>query len=273
MAPQQSAALRALRSELTALADPSRVAPLARFFKTGPGEYAAGDRFLGLTVPQVRGVVRRHRDLPLPDAEALLLRGAHEERLCALLILVEAYRRGDPARRQAVFDLYLRRTDRINNWDLVDSSAEHIVGPHVEDAAERRALLTRLAASPLLWERRIAMLATFHDIKRGRPDDALAVAELLLADRHDLIHKAVGWMLREIGQRCDAAQLRAFLDRHGAAMPRTALRYAIERLPEAERRRYLTRTRAGARPSGPAGAGRASSRGAARARGAGSPGT
>lgn len=229
--------LTELRAELRALADPTRAEGNARFFRTGPGEYGEGDRFLGVTVPQVRVVVRRHRALPLADALALLDSAWHEERLCAVLLLVERHARGDDAERRAVLDAYLARAAaQVNNWDLVDASAAQIVGPNV--GAGDLALLDRLAASASLWERRIAMVATLHHIRAGDPRPAFHVAERLLADRHDLIHKAAGWMLREAWKR-DPAATEAFLRRHLARLPRTTLRYAIERVPEAERRRWL----------------------------------
>jgi 3-methyladenine DNA glycosylase AlkD len=224
---------------LEALGDPVRAEGVARFFKTGPGEYGHGDRFLGLRVPQVRALAREYRDLPLAETATLLRSPWHEARLLALLILVGLYQRGDEAARAAIHRLYLRSTASINNWDLVDCSAEHIVGPHAP--AVRRALLRRLARSSNLWERRIAMLATFHDIKVRRFAEPLAIAGLLVNDRHDLIHKAVGWMLREVGNR-DRAVEEAFLRKHAATMPRTMLRYATEKFPEPLRQKYLKRS-------------------------------
>jgi 3-methyladenine DNA glycosylase AlkD len=218
-------------------ADPAHALALRRFFKTGPGQYGEGDRFLGIRVPSLRALAREYEGLPLSEARALLASDWHEARLLALLILVRQHHRGTPLERQRIFRLYLRSTGRINNWDLVDCSAPQIAGPHL--LGEQRARLTKLAQSPKLWERRIAMLATFHGIKRGDYGPALEIAERLLADQHDLIHKAVGWMLREVGNR-DRATAEAFLRGHAARMPRTALRYAIERFPEAERRRYLS---------------------------------
>jgi len=220
--------LAKLKRRLRTLAHPERAAHSQRFFKTAPGQYGHGDKFLGLTVPMMRGVVREFRDLPLADAEALLASPWHEDRLVALMILVEQYRR-TPGARNAIYRLYLARTDRINNWDLVDVSAANIVGAHL--AERSRKPLLRLAKSKSLWERRIAIVATLHFIRRNEFDDTLAIARLLLADTHDLIHKACGWMLRETGKR-DERVLRAFLDEHAARMPRTMLRYAIERLED-----------------------------------------
>jgi 3-methyladenine DNA glycosylase AlkD len=227
---------RAVHRALTALADPARAAGVSRFFKTGPGDYGEGDRFLGIRVPDLRRTARRFQDLPLREVARLLESPWHEERLVALLILVRQYGTGTPARRNAIYRLYMSHTRRINNWDLVDASAEHIVGAHLY--AGRRVPLRRLARSPSVWERRIAMLATFHHIKRRRFAVPLRVAGWLLDDRHDLIHKAAGWMLREIGKRDRAAEER-FLARHAAHMPRTMLRYAVERFPERQRQRYL----------------------------------
>jgi len=233
---QRRATLGALRRELRAEADADDAVHLQRFFKTGPGQYGEGDRFLGVRVPVLRRLAREYRTLPADDAVVLLQSRWHEERLLGLLLLIGIYQRGQGAEKQAVYDAYLAHTRHINNWDLVDASAEHIVGPHVSPG--QLDVLERLAHSPDLWERRIAMLATFHWIKQGQFAPALRIAALLLADRHDLIHKAVGWMLREIGKR-DRAVEKAFLREHCRVMPRTALRYAIEHFPERERRRYL----------------------------------
>ncbi len=230
--------LAAVRAQLRASADPEKAAVLQRFFKTAPGEYGHGDRFHGITVPVLRRLAREHHSLTLHDLARMLASPWHEERMLSLFVLVRQYARGDDRQREAIYRLYLDKTDRINNWDLVDTSAEHIVGAHLRDRS--RVPLYRLASSRSLWERRIAILATFHYIKRSDYDDALRIAELLLRDEHDLIHKAVGWMLREIGNRNRAAE-EAFLTEHGAAMPRTMLRYAIEKFPEPLRKRYMAR--------------------------------
>jgi 3-methyladenine DNA glycosylase AlkD len=231
--PQSAAAVhRAIR----ALADPVRAKHSLRFFKTGPGQYGEGDRFLGLTVPQLRALAREYKDLPISEATNLLQSPWHEERALTLLILGHQYARGTAAARAAIYRLYLKHTKRVNNWDLVDCSAEHIVGAHL--ATGDRSRLARLARSADLWERRIAIVATFHYIKRGEFGETLKIARLLLDDEHDLIHKAVGWMLREVGKR-DRAALEGFLTRNAARMPRTMLRYAIERFPAAERQKWL----------------------------------
>ena len=231
-----SPSVAAIHRRAKSLGKPARAAVNQWYFKTGPGQYAEGDRFLGLDVPTLRSLAREYQSLSVRGATALLKSPWHEERLLALLILVRQYAAGTPAERTVIHRLYLRRTKHINNWDLVDLSAAQIVGAHL--GAGKRTLLVRLAGSADLWERRIAMLATYHYIKRGEFRDALRIAELLVNDAHDLIHKAVGWMLREIGKRDRAAE-EAFLHVHAPHMPRTMLRYAIERFPETLRRRYL----------------------------------
>lgn len=226
----------AITGELEVLADAERAGLLQRFFKTGPGEYGEGDRFLGLRVPQVRAVARRHRGHPLAVAVRLLGSDWHEVRLLALLLMVDAHRAADQDTGRAILDAYLANTDRVNNWDLVDASAPRIVGPHLRP--RRNALLTGLARSSSLWERRIAIIATFWPIRLDHHDETLRIAEILLNDPHDLIHKAVGWTLREVGKR-DLEVEERFLRRHYRDMPRTMLRYAIEKLPDARRRAYL----------------------------------
>jgi 3-methyladenine DNA glycosylase AlkD len=218
------------------LANSSRAAVAERFFKTGPGDYGAGDRFLGIRVPVLRKLAVKYQALSLRELASLLRSSWHEERLLALFILVRQYAGAGPAQREAIYRVYMSHTGQINNWDLVDCSAEHILGAHLRD--RRRTHLVRLAKSSVLWERRIAIMATFHYIKRGEFTDTLRVARLLRDDPHDLIHKAVGWMLREVGKRNRAVEL-AFLRRHAVRMPRTMLRYAIERLPARLRQRYL----------------------------------
>ena len=231
--------LAMLRAELYALADPADAIHLQRFFKTAPGEYGAGDKFLGLRVPALRKLVRDYRQLNDADALEMLASSWHEERLLALMLLVDGYDRGDESRRERIHRAYLEHTRYINNWDLVDASAEHIVGPHLE--AREIALLERLAKSDDIWERRIAIISTFHFIKQNEFAPTLKIARLLLEDSHDLIHKAVGWMLREVGKR-DREVEDVFLRKHYRKMPRTMLRYAIERHPETLRKRYLAGT-------------------------------
>jgi 3-methyladenine DNA glycosylase AlkD len=231
-------AAEAVVSDLARFADPEGATARARFFKTGPGEYGEGDVFLGATVPQVRKVLRAHPGLPLAALDDLLASEIHEHRLLAAIAYGQAYSRADAAGRQVIYEHYLARSARLNNWDLVDSSAGYVVGPHLDVVGP--GILDELAASPLLWDRRIAMLATFHRIMRGESADALHVAELLLADPHPLIHKAVGWMLREVGKRISDSELLAFLDAHAAQMPAVMLSYATERGTPEVRAHYRT---------------------------------
>lgn len=225
-----------IQKQLRALASPETATILQGFFKTGKGQYGEGDAFLGIKVPVLRTLAKQQRDASLDTVAALLASKYHEERVFALLLLMQFYQRADDAGMQAAFDLYLGSTARINNWDLVDISAPHIVGKHLEDRP--RKVLHRLAKSELLWERRIAIIATHHFIRRDDFADTLKIAQTLLHDEHDLMHKAVGWMLREVGKR-DLAAEEAFLKMHYRDMPRTMLRYAIERFPEQKRKNYL----------------------------------
>jgi 3-methyladenine DNA glycosylase AlkD len=224
-----------IRARLQELADERAAEISRRFFKTGPGQYGEGDVFLGIRVPVLRKVAKAYAHIGTETAAELLRSPIHEERLLALLILVNAFA-ATPENRHGIYQLYLDHTRWVNNWDLVDSSAPYIAGAWLAD--KDRSPLYRLAGSESLWERRIAIVATFHFIRRGEFADTLNVAERLLTDKHDLIHKAVGWMLREVGKR-DLGSLESFLRAHHRAMPRTMLRYAIERLPENERRVYL----------------------------------
>ncbi len=231
--------LAALSAELQELANPERAVHSLRFFKTGPGQYGEGDKFLGLTVPMMRGLVRKYRELDDASALSLLESSWHEERLIALLLLVQGYDRGDESRRDRIHRAYLSSTRQINNWDLVDVSAEYIIGQHLGTGDS--GLLEQLARSGNMWERRIAIVSTFHFIKRNEFGPTLKIAALLRRDSHDLIHKAVGWMLREVGKR-DRKTLDGFLAKHYQQMPRTMLRYAIERHPERVRKQYLAGT-------------------------------
>lgn len=227
-----------VRRALRAKADPARGRLYQGFFKTGPGEYGEGDRFLGVTVPEIRKLVREFRGAPLEVCRDLLTSPWHEERLLGLLLAVERYRRGDEAERARVYRFYTAHFERINSWDLVDVTAEHVTGAHLWKRP--RGVLLRWARSKRLWTRRIALLSTFHFVRKGDFEWTLRLSELYLKDPEDLIHKATGWLLREVGKR-DVGALRAFLRRHSPSMPRTALRYAIERLSPAERRRWMAR--------------------------------
>jgi 3-methyladenine DNA glycosylase AlkD len=228
--------LTELRRRMRAQADDRRAAVSLRFFKTGPGEYGEGDRFIGLTLPQMRRLERDATDSPMDDIVELLRSPIHEERLLALLVLVRQFRKANERTRSMIYRLYYRHRRFVNNWDLVDLSAPTIVGQHLEQ--RDRSVLYRLARSKNLWDRRIAMIATQHFIRQNDFKDALAVAKMLLEDREDLIHKASGWMLREIGKRDFSAE-EAFVRKHVRAMPRTMLRYAVEKWPPPMRREIM----------------------------------
>ena len=225
-----------LKKELLTLADPKQAKILSGFFKTGPGQYGEGDTFLGIKVPVQRKLARQYRNLTLKDVKKLLASKIHEERLISLMILIEKYERGSVDERGKIIEFYLENTGNINNWDLVDLSASKLLGRHIFEGDSD--LLYRLARSRSLWERRMAIIATYHFIKNDHVETTMEIAELLLSDDHDLIHKAVGWMLREAGKRSLAAELQ-FLDKYATAMPRTMLRYAIEKFPEKLRMKYL----------------------------------
>jgi len=230
--------MNSLKDEMKKIADPEKARNLMRFFKTGKGEYAEGDKFLGVMVPQSRQLVKKYwREISVDETKKLLRSDYHEERLTALLILVAKSGVSDDVSKKEIFDLCLDNIGYINNWDLVDVSAPSIVGAYLEE--KDTLILFKLAASKSLWERRIAVLATFHFIKIGQPRVALDIAEVLVNDPHDLIQKAVGWMLREIGKRCGQEVEEEFLRKHYKTMPRTMLRYAIERFDDEKRRYYL----------------------------------
>ncbi len=222
---------------LRSLADAEKAAFFPRFFKTGKGEYGEGDTFIGVTVPQVRSVVKQFRDLSLEDVEMLLKSPIHEARLGGLLVLVSQYQKADAAVRKRIAKFYLDHLDSVNNWDLVDSSAHQILGPHIEATGDTQ-ILDRLAKTKHLWRERVAIVTTYHFIRLGQFEHTIRIAEILLHHDHDLIHKAVGWMLREMGKR-DRKTLEKFLKKHSKTMPRTALRYAIEKFDEPTRKRYL----------------------------------
>lgn len=245
-----------LKKELYKLKNPAKAKLLQRFFKTGKGEYAEGDKFLGIMVPQSRELVKKYwQILSLKEIDNLVKSPWHEERLIGLLVLVKQFEAqtkysdnlpagkagSDKVRRfgseTQVYDFYLSRTKYINNWDLVDLTAPKIVGAYLRN--KNKSILIKLAKSNSLWERRIAILATFDFIYFGKPEWTLKLSNLLLRDKHDLIHKAVGWMLREVGKRCNEKYLTAFLDNHAKQMPRTMLRYSIERLPTNKKTYYL----------------------------------
>ena len=225
-----------IQKRLKKLGNKKHAAISQKFFKTGPGEYGEGDVFIGIRVPVLRKLAKEYSDLPLEDTANLLRSRIHEERLLALLLLVDSFSKGDETSRKSIYEIYLKNTGFINNWDLVDTSAEHIVGAYLMD--KNKAILHRLAASEDMWERRISIMSTFHFIKRHEFSETLKISKMLLFDRQDLIHKATGWMLREVGKRQLPAE-ENFLKKHYKIMPRTMLRYAIEKFPEPKRQRYL----------------------------------
>jgi len=233
----------AVAEQLAAVASPTYAYNSQRFFKTGPGQYGEGDVFVGVRVPDTRKVVIANRDLPLPEISKLAHSKIHEHRLAAVLILVDQFKRAktDEAREQ-IFDLYMQlvRAGRVNNWDLVDTSTPQIVGGWLlTRAAEETQLLFELVASENLWLRRVGIMGSAAFINAGRAQPTLQLCELVLADKHDLIHKASGWMLREVGKRVSVDELRGFLKAHVKQMPRTMLRYSIEHLSPEERKRWL----------------------------------
>ena len=222
---------------INSCANPEKAKNLQRFFKTGRGEYAEGDIFLGLVVPIERKIAKQFSSLTLNDVSFFLQHAVHEYRMIALFILIEQFKKGNGEQKKSIFNLYLKNAKYINNWDLVDLSAPSIVGEYLVD--KDYTTLLDFAHSSSLWERRVSMLALFADIKRGRFDRALTVAEILVHDKHDLIQKAVGWMLREMGKRGGLKEEEEFLRKFGVTMPRTMLRYAIERFPEKKRLRFM----------------------------------
>ena len=221
-----------ITSELQALSDDEKREIFPKFFKAGKGEYGEGDRFLGVTVPNIRAIAKLHKDISLDKIRDLMLSEWHEVRLCALIIMVEKSKKKDEALRKELFDLYLSQTNRINNWDLVDLSCRFIVGEYLLDKS--RDILYQLAQSSLLWDNRIAIVSTYAFIRKGQLDDTYALSDLMMHHPHDLMHKAIGWMLREAGKR-DADRLYNYVMSHRADMPRTMLRYAIEKFSPEER--------------------------------------
>lgn len=228
--------LKQLKAELGQLADKKQAVILQRFFKTGPGDYGAGDIFLGIKVPAQRRMARQYENLSLADIQLLLKSKIHEYRLVALLILISRYKKAIGKNRKIIANYYLKNTNNINNWDLVDLSCHYILGDYLLDKS--RKILYRLAKAKNLWRRRIAIITTFAFLRKNEFTDTLKISEILLKDKHDLIHKAAGWMLREIGKR-DQAVLENFLKQYHKTMPRTMLRYAIEKLSPGKRKFYL----------------------------------
>lgn len=223
-------------NELLSMANPEKALFLQRFFKTGPGQYAEGDVFLGLIVPLTRSIAKANIQTPLAELQVLMDSEYHEARLCALLIIVEQFKKASPAEREVLYEFYLKNARRINNWDLVDVTCPHVIGAYLLD--KDRSRLYELAASDNLWEQRIAMVSTVTFIRHREYTDTLALAEQFITHTHDLMHKAVGWMLREVGKK-DWDTLTDFLEAYATRLPRTSLRYAIEHYPEEQRQYFL----------------------------------
>lgn len=229
-----------LKKEIKDLSNPKQAKIYARFFKTGLGEYGEGDQFLGIKVPVLRQVAKKYSDLKLSKIKNLLKSPVHEHRFVALVILTHQFKKGSVDKRKKIFEFYLKNTQGINNWDLVDASCYKIVGEYLIDKPKKRKVLYKLAKSKNLWERRIAIISTMAFIKNSQFEDTLNLSKILLDDEHDLIHKAVGWMLREVGKRDQETEER-FLKKHCQTMPRTMLRYAIEKFSKQKRDFYLGR--------------------------------
>ena len=235
--------LKSLKSDLQKSANREKALQLQKFFKTKKGEYAEGDIFLGISVPEQRKTALKYKDLPLADLQELLNSDIHEYRLVSLLILIQKYKKAEiennEKNKEEIFSFYLKNTKNINNWDLVDLSSPNIVGNYLLNKNEKeKSVLYKLAKSSNLWEKRISVLATFMFIKNNQFQDSVNIAEILLKNNHDLIHKAVGWMLRELGKK-NEKELISFLDKYKSKMPRTMLRYSIEKFPEEKRKSYL----------------------------------
>ncbi len=230
--------LNQLKSDLQKLANPEKAQILQRFFKTGKGQYGEGDVFLGISVPDQRKTAKKYSLLPLKEIQKLLSSKIHEHRLTALLILVIKFNKEDESARRSIYSFYLKNTKHINNWDLVDLSAHKILGEYLID--HDRSILYKMAQSENLWERRISIISTYQFIRNNQFDDTIGLADILINDSHDLIHKAVGWMLREVGKRNQLVEEK-YLKKHYKSMPRTMLRYAIEKFDEKKRKFYLSK--------------------------------
>jgi len=228
--------ITSLKQDLQALATEERAKASARYFKTGPGQYGEGDIFIGVTVPDTRKIAKKYKNINLEQIQELLKSKIHEHRLTALLILVEQFNNSNEKEKQEIYNFYLNHTKHINNWDLVDLSAHQIVGSHILN--KEKSILEKLAKSQNLWEKRIAIISTFEFIRKKEFKESFKIANILMQDKHDLIHKAVGWMLREIGKK-DQAQEKEFLNKHYKTMPRTMLRYAIKRFSKEDKMFYM----------------------------------
>ncbi len=236
---QNKMTLQSIKFELNSLGNPEKKKVLQYFFKTGKGEYGEGDVFLGITVPEQRKIAKKFIDISIKEVEQLLHSKIHEHRLTALLIWTYQYKKADNERKKQIYNLYIKNTQWINNWDLVDVTTPKIIGDYLLD--KDRSILYTLAKNDYLWDKRIAILATFAFIMNNESNDTLQIAEILLRDNHDLIHKSVGWMLREVGKRVSQSAEEVFLKKHYKEMPRTMLRYAIERFSKSKKDFYMKR--------------------------------
>lgn len=228
--------LNKLKNQIKKKSNSKKAKTFQRFFKTGPGEYGEGDIFLGIDVPTSRRIAKEFQCVKLVEIQKLIKSKNHEERFIALLISILQYKKGDEDEKKSIYSFYLKNTKYINNWDLVDVSAHHIIGDYLYD--KEKEVLFKLAKSENLWEKRISIISTWYYIRQNRFDETLKISKILLNDDHDLIHKAVGWMLREVGKK-DLKVEEDFLKKYHKKMPRTMLRYAIEKFPEAKRKSYL----------------------------------
>lgn len=228
-----------LEKELQMYANEERAKVSASFFKTGKGQYGEGDIFIGITVPQLRSIAKKYKTLSFKEIEFFLQNPIHEYRFIALIILTEQFRKANEEEKKEIFDYYVKQRKYINNWDLIDCTTPNIVGAYLFD--KDKSLLYQFAQSPSLWERRIAILATFYALRKNHYKETLEIAEILLNDKEDLIHKATGWMLRELGKKNQKVE-EEFLKKHAQCMPRTMLRYAIERFPEEKRKFFMQKT-------------------------------
>lgn len=230
--------IKNIQNSLRQYASPERKRNVERFFKTGKGQYGEGDQFIGVSNPNIRKVAREYKDISLDESELLLHSPIHEDRLCALVILVNQNDKVNPEAQKEIVNLYIVNLQYINNWDLVDLSAHYILGKAIYDGIQSKDILDTLVHSSILWERRVAIISTFYFIRKGDIDDTLRLSKVLLSDKEDLMHKAVGWALREAWKK-DAPRVEAFLQENYPHIPRTTLRYAIERMEESKRQQFL----------------------------------
>ncbi len=231
-----------LRKEMEECSNEEKAKLYQRFFKTGPGQYGEGDVFMGLTMPETRAISSKYTEMPIEEVQELLNSEIHEHRMSALLIVIQKYRKANKEEKRKLYEFYLKNMSRINNWDLIDVTASHVVGDFLFNNKEEKEMLYKLAKSNDLWEKRISVISTFRFIKENEFEDSINISEILLNDKHDLIHKAVGWMLREIGKK-DQEIEEEFLRKYHKTMPRTMLRYSLEKFTKDKKDFYMGRTK------------------------------